>query len=96
MHKDIENIQYQNIFWLKMLADIPPLNPDWYNEFKRILDKSKSPIGIKPRSIWLEDRMYELIKCIDQCADKRISLNKEWLKDLEQLLKEINGEIKNA
>lgn len=46
----------------------------------------KPPIGLQPEHLWREQRMYELIACINRYHESGFPVKPEWLEELRGLL----------
>ena len=47
------------------------------------------PIGVKPRHLWLESRMYDLIGAIYRATKADATPNREWFEELRDLMNEL-------
>ncbi|MCO7175543.1 hypothetical protein ACFP7A_00880 [Sporolactobacillus kofuensis] len=54
----------------------------------------KPPLGVTPRSIWLQYRLTDLIEAIDRYDAAGLDPNKEWIEERNQLFFDLYGSNK--
>lgn len=49
----------------------------------------KPPIGIIPKKIWIEQRINEIRRAVNEYINAGMRVNVEWIEEYNQLLKEL-------
>lgn len=49
----------------------------------------KPPLGIKPKWLWKEERLLELVRCISRHAQASAPVKQEWIDEMDELIREV-------